>query len=334
MKKEIISMGEILIDFIASETSLSLKKANTFERFAGGAPANVAVAAAKLGSHSAIITQISRDEFGDYLFDALKNFGVDTSKVFRSSEGKTGLAFVATGKNGKRSFTFYRSNTADMLLDRKQIYPALFENCGFFHFCSVGLINSPLKSAHEQAIKTASDFGAIISFDPNIRENIFPSYDDCRSTVEAFLPKAHIIKLSEDDMNFLWGTASVEEARLRLLRGNCKLIVMTRGDNGCILINHNKVISENGIKVPVYDATGAGDAFMGAFLHRLAEDNIKPSDLSNLSEDKLRAYMIFANFYASYTTMKRGTIEAMASKTEIEEFIKNDPINQRWDKID
>ncbi len=334
MKKEIISMGEILIDFIASEKGTSLYDAAHFDRYAGGAPANVAVAAAKLGSHSSIITQVGFDKFGDYLFDTLKSYGVDTSKIFRSAQGKTGIAFVASDKNGKRSFSFYRDKTADTLLDYKQIYPALFSNCGIFHFCSMGLADSPLRNAHERAIKTASDFGAIISFDPNIRENVFPSYDACRNAVETYLPLSHIIKLSEEDMEFLWETSSEEEAQLRLLRGKCKLVILTRGDKGCVLINRQGIIKEDGIKVPVYDATGAGDAFMGAFLHRLIEDDITVSDLENLSSDKLQAYMIFANFYASYTTMKRGTIEAMASKSEIEEFIKNDPINKRWDNID
>lgn len=327
MKKEIISMGEILIDFIGTDKNVSLKNSPHFDRRAGGAPANVAVAAAKLGSHSSIITQIGLDEFGDYLYETLEGFGVNTSKVFRSPRGKTGLAFVSKNKNGKRSYTFYRENAADMLLDRKQIYPALFSDCAVFHFCSMGLLEAPLKGAHDQAIKTASDFGAIISFDPNIRENLFPSYDDCRKAVEEFLPRAHIIKMSEDDMDFLWGTHNEEFIKERLLRDNCKIIILTQGERGCKIINHSGSICEDAVSVTVYDTTGAGDAFMGAFLHRLTEDGITLSDLDNITEDRLRAYMIFANFYASYTTMKKGTLEAMATKAEIEEFIKNDPIS-------
>lgn len=327
MKKEIISMGEILIDFIGTDKNVPLKDSSRFDRRAGGAPANVAVAAAKLGSHSSIITQIGLDEFGDYLYETLESFGVNTSKVFRSPRGKTGLAFVSKDKNGKRIYTFYRENAADTLLDRKQIYPALFSDCAVFHFCSMGLMDAPLKGAHDCAIKTASDFGAIISFDPNIRENLFPSYDDCRKAVEEFLPRANIIKMSEEDMDFLWGTHSEDFIKERLLRDNCKLIILTQGERGCKIINHSGTISEDAVKVTVYDTTGAGDAFIGAFLHRLTEDGVTLSDLDNIGEDRLRAYMIFANFYASYTTMKKGTLEAMASKSEIEEFIKNDPIS-------
>ena len=321
MKDVLYSIGEALIDFIPAEKGVSLKDVTSFERVAGGAPSNVAVAIAKLGGKASVITKLGEDSFGDYIIETLKNAGVDTSKISRTKEANTALAFVSLKEDGNRDFSFYRNPSADMLLGKDEIKEQWFDNCHTLHFCSVDLIEAPVKYAHKRAIELALEKGSIISFDPNVRLPLWNDPEDCRKTIIEFLPSANIIKISDEELEFITGYSDIEEAKEILFEGNCKILIYTKGANGAELYTKNKKLAVDGVKTDVVDTTGAGDSFIGAFLYNLLNENITLKELEEISDLKLKEYLNFANFYASNSTTKKGAIAAMATKEEILKLI-------------
>lgn len=188
--KKIFCIGEALIDFIPLEKAQPLKDVTSFERVAGGAPMNVAIAVAKYDGHAVMLTKLANDSFGDYLFNILQTNGVDTSRIIRCEEGETGLAFVSVTASGERDFSFYRKNAADLLLAPEDVQPTWFEQGDLLHFCSVDLVESPMKQTHKKVIEDIRAVGGIISFDPNVRllfteqravpSNNFRFFTNCR----------------------------------------------------------------------------------------------------------------------------------------------------------
>jgi len=165
----LFSIGEILIDFIPRQKGIALKDVASFTRVPGGAPANVAAAVAKFGGAASLITKLGEDAFGDFLLEQMTEFGVRTDKIVRTKEANTGLAFVSLRENGERDFSFYRSPSADLLLKESEIDADWFQQGDFLHFCSVDLVESPIKYAHLKAIGASKARGGILSFDPNVR---------------------------------------------------------------------------------------------------------------------------------------------------------------------
>ncbi|MCC8098059.1 MAG: PfkB family carbohydrate kinase, partial [Eubacterium sp.] len=194
--KYITAIGEALIDFIPEEKGCRLKDVTGFKRVCGGAPANVAAAAALLGGKSRIITKLGKDAFGDYIVDTLNQAGVDTGSVLRTDKANTALAFVALASDGNRDFSFYRNPSADMLLEADEITADMLKDTGILHFCSVDLIEAPVKYAHIKAIELAKSQNAIISFDPNIRLNLWDSAENCVNTIRDFIKYADILIIS------------------------------------------------------------------------------------------------------------------------------------------
>lgn len=145
--KKVISIGEALIDFIPNQNGGKLKNVSEFRRVAGGAPANVSAVVAKLGGKSSFISKLGKDAFGDYIIDVLNEVNVNTDYVLRTSKANTGLAFVSLKEDGNRDFSFYRNPSADMLLEADEVKKEWFNNCHILHFCSVDLIDSPMKLA-------------------------------------------------------------------------------------------------------------------------------------------------------------------------------------------
>lgn len=321
MKNIVYAIGEALIDFIPSEKGRALKEVVSFERVAGGAPANVAAVVSKLGGKSAFISQLGKDAFGDYIVEQLTGAGVDCSNVLRTSKANTGLAFVSLKEDGNRDFSFYRNPSADMLLTEEDIKEECLKDCHTLHFCSVDLIEAPIKYAHKKAINIAKQNGSIVSFDPNVRLPLWDSEDNCRKAIREFLPLANIVKISDEELEFITGYSTIEEAKKVIFAGDCKILIYTKGGDGAELHTEKFSVSINGIKVNAIDTTGAGDSFIGSFLYNLSVDNVSLADLDKLTEDKLRSYLVFSNYYACNTTTKKGAIGSMATKEEIDEYI-------------
>lgn len=322
MKQEIIAIGEALIDFIPQQKGRELQCVEGFERKAGGAPANVAAAVAKLGGKSSVITQLGRDAFGDFILEVLRDAGVGTDKIFRTDAANTALAFVSLSESGERSFSFYRKPCADLLLEPEQIDAALFTDCFALHFCSVDLIESPMKQAQKKAIQLAKRAGAIVSFDPNVRLPLFDDPKECYTAIHAFLPEADIVKVSEDELEFIFGTRDVIAAKERAFSYGAALFILTRGAEGASVYTKQFGVDTKAVDVRVADTTGAGDSFIGAFLFGLMERGITRERLGSLDKETCEELLRFANSYSAFTTMKKGAIEAMATMDEIMEFIR------------
>lgn len=320
--KKVICIGEALIDFIPYEKGVALKRVNSFLRVPGGAPLNVAATVAKLGGSSKIITKLGIDAFGDAILDAVKPLGVDISSVLRTDLANTALAFVTLDENGERDFSFYRNPSADMLLDEKEINSSDFEEGNILHFCSVSLIDAPIKRAHSKAIEYSIAKNGLISFDPNIRLPLWNSEDECRRAILEFLPKAHILKISDEELQFITGIKDEETALNSLFRGNVSIIIYTKGSGGGEFISKSKKVVSKGFNVKVCDTTGAGDSFIGAFLYQIASMDLELVDILELEADKIKQLLKFSNATAALVVCKKGAIDALPTKEEVDNFMK------------
>ncbi len=319
--KKLVAIGEALIDFIPTEKGCSLGEVDTFHPVTGGAPANVCGAYTKLGGTSEMITQLGNDAFGDKIEKDLKDFGIQTEHIIRTDEANTCLAFVSLMEDGNREFSFYRKPSADMLLQKQDINEKWFENSFALHFCSVSLGEYPMKYAHKTAIEYAKKAGAIISFDPNIRLPLWNDHKALKNTVLEFLPYADILKISDEELEFITGYQTIEQAKETLFQGNVKVIIFTKGAEGAeVYTNHMKATSE-GKKVKALDTTGAGDAFIGSFLYQLSADGMTAETLSDLSEQKAVEYMNFSNAYCAYSVQGKGAIASYATMEDMKKMM-------------
>ena len=315
--KKVIAIGEALIDFIPYEKGRALNDVENFLRVPGGAPLNVAAAVAKLGGKSQMLTKLGQDGFGDAILNEVKPLGVDVSRISRTKEANTALAFVSLREDGERDFSFYRNPSADMLLSAEEICSEDFNERDILHFCSVSLIDAPIKEAHRRAIEIAKEKGCLISFDPNVRLPLWKQPEDCRKAILEFLPLSNIVKISDEELEFITGIKDEKEALDSLLTGDVKVIIYTKGTNGAEFITKERVIFSPSFKVSAQDTTGAGDSFIGSLLYQVAEGEYSLEELVTLSEEKVQEILTFSNATAALTVCKKGAIGALPLKEEV-----------------
>ena len=319
--KKLCAIGEALIDFIPETKGSFLKDVVSFKKVAGGAPANVAGAVAKLKGEAVFLTKLGKDAFGDYIIESLKESHIDTSYIKQSEEFDTSLAFVSLTNDGNRDFKFYRRTAADLQFSKSDIPTDVLDNCGFVHFCSVSLVESPMKQAHVALLEMAMDKDVPICFDPNLRLSLWDDEAKLKQTVLDFIPYANLLKISDEEVEFITGYTNIEDALPSLFKFRCDVVIYTMGKGGVTLYTKTgKKLYVPGYRVNVKDTTGAGDSFIGAFLYK-ALANEKP--LLSYSDEEYISFLEFSNAYAAYTTTKEGALSAMANKEEIELFIKN-----------
>ena len=315
--KKVIAIGEALIDFIPHEKGRALNNVENFLRVPGGAPLNVAAAVAKLGGKSQMLTKLGQDGFGDAILNEVKPLGVDVSRISRTKEANTALAFVSLREDGERDFSFYRNPSADMLLSAEEICSEDFNERDILHFCSVSLIDAPIKEAHRRAIEIAKEKGCLISFDPNVRLPLWKQPEDCRKAILEFLPLSNIVNISDEELEFITGIKDEKEALDSLLTGDVKVIIYTKGTNGAEFITKERVIFSPSFKVSAQDTTGAGDSFIGSLLYQVAEGEYSLEELVTLSEEKVQEILTFSNATAALTVCKKGAIGALPLKEEV-----------------
>jgi len=315
--KHLVSIGELLIDFIPNQKGKLLSEVETFTKMAGGAPANVCAAFSKLGGKSFFMGKVGMDGFGNFLIKTLQQANVDTSQIKQTSEAKTALAFVSLTSDGERDFSFYRNPSADQLFNEHDINYEVLEDA-ILHFCSVSLLGYPISKAHETIIIEAKKRNAIISFDPNVRRAL--STDDLfyQSVILKYLNYADIVKVSDDELPFITGIDDLQGAIKFLLNIHIPILVVTKGKHGADLYYHNQMIHEDGFRVEIKDTTGAGDSWIGAFLYHLSLH----TNVHDISIELMRKYLKFSNLYAALTATKYGAIDAMPTRFEMDDFIK------------
>jgi fructokinase len=309
---KVISLGELLIDFVPKEKGKSLKDILEFEKAAGGAPANVAAAIAKLGGKAAFIGKVGNDGFGHFLEETLQKTGVSTNFVVKSDEFKTALAFVTNQDNGEREFMFYRDPSADMMLTAEEVDEQWFEEGDIYHFGSVSLIGHPVREATVEALRIAQEKGLTISFDPNVRLALWDDAETAKECILRYFKQAHIVKISDEELYFLTGIENEREAVYQLFGGMNELVVVTKGALGSVIYTRDYCQSVGALKVEAIDTTGAGDAFVGGLLFFLQKE-MKSSSLIDFlkNDEKAREMVSFAGKCGAIATTRRGAIPAL-----------------------
>ncbi len=305
---KLFTIGELLIDFTPTEQHGSLANIEHFTKHAGGAPANVAAVCAKLGQQAALLTQVGQDAFGDFLIKTLQQTGVDTQYIRQTTDGETSLAFVSLNGHGERDFQFYRRHAADLLYKQDYLPLQLLTAQDIVHFCSVNLVESPMKQAHLAFIEQAHQAGSLVSFDPNVRLPLWQDETACRATILAFLPKAHIVKLSEEELLFLTALEEEQAAVQALFQGHVAVIIITHGAAGATLYTKKLHVKAPAKEVQTVDTTGAGDAFIGAVLSKFLQHQLAVADVETYCEQHAMSLLTFANRYAGISTTKHGAI--------------------------
>ncbi|KAK9141260.1 hypothetical protein Scep_010941 [Stephania cephalantha] len=313
----IVSFGEMLIDFVPTVSGVSLAEAPGFLKAPGGAPANVAIAVARLGGRAAFVGKLGDDEFGHMLAGILKENGVNGDGILFDQGARTALAFVTLRSDGEREFMFYRNPSADMLLKPAELNLDVIRAAKVFHYGSISLITEPCRSAHLRAMEVAKEAGALLSYDPNLRLPLWPSPKDARDQILSIWEQADIIKVSDVELEFLTDREVSDEAALSLWHPGLKLLLLTLGEKGCRYYTKDFRGAVDTFKVKTVDTTGAGDAFVGALLTKILHDHSVLED-----ETRLREVLKFSNACGAITTTKKGAIPALPNESEVHQLLQ------------
>ncbi|MDS4026643.1 MAG: PfkB family carbohydrate kinase [Candidatus Contendobacter sp.] len=312
-----LCLGELLIDFVPTVTGAGLIDAPAFVKAPGGAPGNVAVGLARLGVSSAFMGKVGDDAFGHFLAHTLAEAGVDVGPLRFSTEARTALAFVSLRADGEREFMFYRHPSADLLFALREVDVAAIHRAKLVHFGSISLIGEPSRAATLYAVDTARAAGCLISYDPNLRLPLWPDADAAREGMLLGLRKAHVVKLSDEESEFLTGIGDPQAACRVLWHDGLRLMVVTRGRAGCTYFTPEYSGAVAGFTVDAVDATGAGDGFMAGLLQGLLAD-------PTVFRDETRLYELcrFANAVGALTTLERGAIPALPDRERVRDFLR------------
>jgi fructokinase len=322
MTRSILCFGEALID-MHGEGNDGHGFARHFLPFAGGAPANVAVALAKLGCHARFAGMLGLDSFGDFLLHSLQQAGVDTADIARTGEANTALAFVTLDARGERSFSFYRPPSADLLFRAEHFRAETFDNTAVFHICSNSLTDPGLAAATLEGMQRARNAGALVSFDLNLRPALWPHGSDAHAQVWPALLLADVVKLSAEELN--WLATDGEQALLdRLWTGSTRLLVVTDGPHPLRWYHPDADGELPCYNVPMVDSTGAGDAFVGGLLHQLAEQQITRDNIDAWvgTLPRLHAALRYASACGAVAVTRHGSFAAMPNTTEVAQFME------------
>ena len=312
-----ICIGELLIDFVSTAPDVALAEAPGFVKAPGGAPANVAVGLAKLGVDAGFIGKVGADAFGDFLREVLQQNGVDTAYLITGETSRTTLAFVATRSDGMKDITFYRHPGADIQLAPDEIDIEYIQSAELFHYGSVSLSHSPSREATLHAIRSAKASGARLSYDPNLRLMLWDDAANAKRWIWEVMPYADVVKISDEEWEFVTGDADFEQGIERILGLGVKLLVVTLGERGCYYTNGFANGFVDGFTVDVVDTLGAGDAFVAAMLAQLRQY----MDLTALEQKQLDPIMRYANAAGALATQKVGVIPSLPTPSEVENFL-------------
>ena len=315
---DVTALGELLIDFTESGTSTQGNP--VLEANPGGAPCNVLAMLEKLGKKAAFIGKVGNDMFGTQLKNAVEEVNIDTRNLVIDKEVHTTLAFVHTYPDGDRDFSFYRNPGADMMLTRDEVQEDLIRDSRIFHFGTLSSTHESVREATRYALDVAKEAGCIVSFDPNLRPPLWKSLEDARAEIEYGLGKCDILKISDNEVEFLFGTTDYDKGAA-LLKGkyNIPLILITMGKDGSRAYYKDlRVEAAPFLQEHTIETTGAGDTFCASSLNYILEHG-----LDNLTAENLKELLTFANAAASLITTRKGALRVMPAKEEVLDFIKS-----------
>jgi fructokinase len=314
---DIVCLGELLVDMFPAEIGRSLVEVSAFRPKPGGAPANVAVAAARLGAQSAFIGKVGDEAFGHHLAEVLKQEGVAVRGMRFDEDARTGMAFHAMRDEHTAEILFYRNPGADMRLRAEELDRKLLQEARAFHFGSISLIQEPSRSATLEAANIARQAGALISFDVNYRASLWNRSEAYPRIIET-IPHVNLLKVNEMELTLLAGSEDLDAASKALLALGPDLCVVTLGSNGSFFR-----VAEGGEHVPAFavetvDATGCGDAFMAGLMCQLISVDDWRTQLSRV---RMRGIVRYANAVGALTALTQGVIPALPTATQVNQFL-------------
>jgi fructokinase len=309
-----------LIDFVPTTSGLPLAEVETFRRAPGGAAANVAVGLARLGAKSAFMGKVGDDVFGHLLATTLAAEGVDTGPLRFDDRARTALAFVSLKSDGERDFLFYRHPSADMLFTTNEVDRSAIAGAPIFHFDSISLAAPGPRATALFAADAARAESKLVSFDANLRLPLWAAADEARDGIRAGIERASIVKLSDDELEFMTGARDPRTMRNSLWHDGLKLMVLSVGKSGSILLTRDGELTVPTFEVTAVDTTGAGDGFVAGLLAGLMHDLDRLDD-----SDFLYQAGRFANAVGALTTTGRGAIPALPTRDQVEALIATSP---------
>ena len=315
--KDVVALGELLIDFAPVSTDESGYP--TLKAQPGGAPGNFLAALQQYGCSTALIGKVGDDAFGRLLIGTLDSLGIGTQGIIADNSAFTTMAFVTLDGTGNRSFSFARKPGADTCLRTEEIDRSLIGECRVFHFGTLSLTDEPARSATQAAVAFAKEQGKLVSFDPNLRKPLWPSEEAAKEQIEWGLHQADIVKISDEEIEFLWGLSPEEGAQKLLREYDVKLVYATLGPKGCHFANAQgcgEVSSPTGIHV--VDTTGAGDIFGGSAMSQFLRLNKAPEELT---VEEMRAVTRFACCAASLSTQTHGGIVSVVPEADVRKIV-------------
>ena len=314
---DVVALGELLIDF--TENGTSVQGNPVFEANPGGAPCNVLAMLRKLDKQCAFVGKVGDDMFGHQLKAVAEGAGIDMSALRMDKNVRTTLAFVKTDESGDRDFSFYRNPGADMMLTEDELPMDMLRDTRIFHFGTLSMTHEDVRQATKAAVLAAKEAGAIISFDPNLRPPLWDSHNEAKAQMLWGLEQADVVKIADNEIEFLTGTADYEKgaAILRERFPNLRLLNVTAGANGSYTFYEDrKAFVPSFLLGGTIETTGAGDTFCASVLNFVLERG-----LDGLTRDELRQMLRFANAAAYLVTTRKGAIKSMPERALVEAIL-------------
>ena len=314
---DVVALGELLIDF--TENGVSNQGNPLFEANPGGAPCNVLAMLSRLGHQTAFIGKVGQDFFGQQLEKAIREVGIDARGLRKDPEVHTTLALVHTAPDGDRDFSFYRNPGADMMLREDELPEELLQNTRIFHFGTLSMTHEGVRKATKKALRLAKEAGALISFDPNLREPLWDSLEAAREQVLYGLGQCDILKISDNEIQWLSGEEDFD-AGVQWIheRFQIPLILVSMGREGSRAYYQDKIVEVKPfLQATTIETTGAGDTFCACVLHYILKHG-----LDQLTETDLWVMLRYANAAASIITTRKGALRVMPKPEEIKKLLE------------
>ncbi len=310
---DVVALGELLIDFATLNTDA--EGYPTMAAHPGGAPANFLAALTKFGASTALLGKVGSDTFGKLLMGTLKKAGIETRGLVVTDDVFTTLAFVTFDEHGDREFAFSRKPGADTCLRFEELDLSLIDEAKVFHFGTLSLTDEPARTATQKAVAYAKSKGKLITYDPNLRKPLWKDLEEAKRQLIWGLGQADVVKISDEEVEFLFGLGVEEGAQYILKTFGTKLVFVTCGADGCYFKNavaSGHVPSLSGIQV--IDTTGAGDIFGGSAVWKLLQTGKDPGELN---ADELTDVVRFACTSAGISTTRSGGISSVPEYGEV-----------------
>ncbi len=315
---DVVALGELLIDF--ATISVDEDGYPTMAAHPGGAPANFLAALTKFGAKTALLGKVGTDAFGKMLIGTLEKAEIETTGLIATDDVFTTLAFVTFDKHGDRAFSFSRKPGADTCITFEELNLGLIDEAKVFHFGTLSLTDEPARTATNKAVAYAKSKGKLITYDPNLRKPLWNDLEEAKKQLIWGLTQADVVKISDEEVSFLFGLGVKEGAKYILDSFPVKLVFVTCGADGCYFMNHATAGKVSSLKnIQVKDTTGAGDIFGGSAVWKLLQYDIDPA---TMNETTLRDVVTFACTAAGLSTTKSGGISSVPSLTEVLNVIK------------